>query len=566
MMQIDKLGNLKENESTKKTYKTIYSARNLKKSFLNNSVIKNVSFDIYEGEVILLEGKNGSGKTTLLNILTGNLEPDYGEIIIKTSTKEEKFSFPYKWWKKLNIFNRYTPEKLSWHGISRVWQDVRLFSTMTVLENVCISTPRQTRENPLFALVNLNLNQEKQNIKDSTQLIEQMGLMNRLDSSCDKLSLGQTKRVAIARALKTGAKILFLDEPLSGLDKQGIEEIIKYLKYIVKEHSITLVIVEHVFNIPYIKNFSNTTWHLSNGNLFINPLKINDNLFTIKENKPKSISHIKNLPYRAKKNIKIFNKVYKESFNIFIKNLLEQNNMFIYEKLLDNGAKVTYCRAFDDYEYIFTNLNKFTHLLIFNTEFFSAGILLLIILDKKSILKTLNLSLTKGIRTIFQNFSFDIKDSDFILMEAPNGWGKSTLLDAISGIQQVNSGKIYFKGKEIQNKASYKIFRDGIRYIRSQNSLFMSLSIKEHKKLSKVNNDRFELNIDENKKSSLLSGGQRQKLTLDLIPEGDLYLFDEPLIGLDSDSIKIFFDLLKELMSMNKTIIITVPILSKERN
>jgi len=100
-------------------------------------------------------------------------------------------------------------------------------------------------------------------------LLMKLGLKDREASSADKISLGQTKRVAIARAVRAGARILFLDEPLSGLDEEGIEEVLALLSSLVQRERLTLVIVEHAFNISRILNLAHTVWTLSDGKIQI---------------------------------------------------------------------------------------------------------------------------------------------------------------------------------------------------------------------------------------------------------------------------------------------------------
>src|SRR6185295_16083726 len=92
-----------------------------------------------------------------------------------------------------------------------------------------------------------------------------LGLRGREISSCDKISLGQSKRVAIASSVQAGAQILFLDEPLAGLDSPGITDVIALLGQVVREQQITLVIVEHVFNIQRILDLATTVWTLEKG-------------------------------------------------------------------------------------------------------------------------------------------------------------------------------------------------------------------------------------------------------------------------------------------------------------
>src|SRR3990172_6371399 len=138
-------------KAKKKMTDVVLSVRGLRKAFGGQVVLDDISLDLRQGEVILLKGENGSGKTTLLNILTGNLEPDIGNINVSINGSKETFKFPKPWWMELNPFDHFTPERLAWEGVGRLWQDIRLFPTMTTLDNVAIATPRQKGENTLMA-------------------------------------------------------------------------------------------------------------------------------------------------------------------------------------------------------------------------------------------------------------------------------------------------------------------------------------------------------------------------------------------------------------------------------
>ena len=113
---------------------TVLSVKGLKKSFGGQVILDDISLDLKRGEVVLLRGENGSGKTTLVNILTGNLEPDKGEIHLHINGNKELFSWPRRWWKEVNPFDHFTPERLVWEGVGRVWQDIRLFPTMSTTQ------------------------------------------------------------------------------------------------------------------------------------------------------------------------------------------------------------------------------------------------------------------------------------------------------------------------------------------------------------------------------------------------------------------------------------------------
>ena len=250
----------KPRKQSKTIDRVVVKTHGLRKSFGGHVVLDNVDFSLKAGEVVLLRGDNGSGKTTLLNILTGNLQPDAGEIVVTANGTTENFRFPRPWWTNLNPFDHFTPERVAAEGIVRTWQDIRLFRTQSILSNVMIGVPKQIGQHPFEAVFNpLKVGRRNKEVADKCRAdIGNVGLAGRENSSADKISLGQSKRVAILRAINAGAKILFLDEPLSGLDGAGVAEIMGVLQTLASNHQITLVIVVHVFNIPLILEIANT--------------------------------------------------------------------------------------------------------------------------------------------------------------------------------------------------------------------------------------------------------------------------------------------------------------------
>ncbi len=209
-------------------------AEGLAISFGGQRVLKNVSLELSGGQIALLRGPNGSGKTTLLNILSGFLKPDAG---IATVTFNDR---------QVDILSE-TPDRLSRLGIARLWQDIRLFSSMTVLENVIAASSHAIGINPilaLFAYVRVK-RQEREFREQALHWLNQMGIADRANSSGDKLSVGQSKRVAIARMLQTGAHVLLLDEPLAGMDHESAEKLVHDLNRLADTTGKTMLVVEH---------------------------------------------------------------------------------------------------------------------------------------------------------------------------------------------------------------------------------------------------------------------------------------------------------------------------------
>jgi ABC-type branched-subunit amino acid transport system ATPase component len=506
--------------SPDKSGKVILRAEGLCKSF-GGLVLNDISLELRQGEVVLLRGENGSGKTTLLNILTGNLEPDKGDITVEINGGKETFSFPRPWWKELNPFDHFTPERLAWEGIGRVWQDIRLFTTMNTCDNVTVSSENRNGENPasIFNLGTYRL--EKKNDKAASERLEKLGLGDRLDSSCDMISLGQMKRVAVARAIQAGAKVLFLDEPLSGLDGDGIEEVTGYLKTLVEEHAITLVIVEHSFNIPRVLGLVKKVWTLSP--VFSNTGEKEG--YKLDKTDPHDLFTEENKGINALKQL-----------------LIElAAGQKIDEPLLPNGARLSIAPFINNPE---------------------------------SILEIKDLLIERGIRTIPENdpqlpiadkkkISFTLNKGQIALLEAPNGWGKSTLLDAIAGVgnndTKIETGSIVFKGKNITSLQTHQIAKMGISYLRANHPAFFSLSIKKQMRLKRSGNSVFNGYLNENRKGNKLSGGEKQKLLIDLLPDAGIYLLDEPMIGLDDKAIEIMKEQIVKIVIAGKTVLITLP-------
>ena len=205
--------------------------------FGGQQVLDRLDFTLGTGELVMLRGENGSGKTTLLNALSGYLRPDKGDIQLRLSDG----------WIDVTSID---PERLARQGVGRLWQDIRLFPTMTVLENVLAATPGLIGQNPLLAVVARPWVREQERIahKQAMHNLSVVGMEHRADSSCNMLSVGQMKRVALARLLQMETKLILLDEPLAGLDSAAAEALVKDLAHLCTEHGKTILVVEHRYD------------------------------------------------------------------------------------------------------------------------------------------------------------------------------------------------------------------------------------------------------------------------------------------------------------------------------
>ena len=208
------------------------AVRDLALAFGSQTILDGVSFDLRPGEIVLLHGGNGSGKTVLLNVLCGYLTPDAGSVGLELSGKRVDPS-------------RTAPERLARLGVGRLWQEIRLFPTMTVLDNVLAATPKLPGGRPLCAhYLRPGAVRDEQRAK-AMEHLRRVGMSGRARSSCDMLSVGQMKRVALARLLQMEARLLLLDEPFAGLDVDAVAALARDLERVRDERRRTVLIVEH---------------------------------------------------------------------------------------------------------------------------------------------------------------------------------------------------------------------------------------------------------------------------------------------------------------------------------
>lgn len=201
------------------------SVSNLKKSFGKNEVLKDISLEIKDGEIISIIGSSGSGKSTLLRCMNQLETIDSGEIKIdgQTMVSMENGHPVYTSKNTLREIRMKT-------GL--VFQNFNLFPHFSVLRNI-IEAPVQVCKLP-----------KDQAIEEARELLKKLGLSDKENSYPCELSGGQSQRVSIARALALKPKVLFFDEPTSALDPELTGEVLKVIKSLTEYH-MTMVIVTH---------------------------------------------------------------------------------------------------------------------------------------------------------------------------------------------------------------------------------------------------------------------------------------------------------------------------------
>ena len=218
--------------------------------------VNNLSMDINEGEIVALIGPNGAGKTTAFNCITGVYEPTNGRVDYMGKTIVEnyptgKMKRAYagenngKYTKKIVR----TPDKITQLGIARTFQNIRLFKSQTVFNNVLIAMHMRRTSNVFTATFRLNLKEEHRMRDEAMELLKIVGLDGVADELATSLPYGQQRRLEIVRALATHPKLLLLDEPAAGMNPQETEELGRFIQDIQEKFKLTVFMIEHHMNL-----------------------------------------------------------------------------------------------------------------------------------------------------------------------------------------------------------------------------------------------------------------------------------------------------------------------------
>ena len=208
----------------------LLDVKKLTKNFGGLTAVGDVTMHLNEGELVGLIGPNGAGKTTLFNLLTGVYEPSEGTVSLDGT-----------------ILNGMKPYKIASLGLSRTFQNIRLFKEMTVLDNVLIGMANQTSPHLLASFLRLpKYYQSEEELRPKAlDLLAIFNLETEADTLAKNLPYGQQRRLEIVRALATKPKILFLDEPAAGMNPQETAELTELIRKIKDEFNITIMLIEH---------------------------------------------------------------------------------------------------------------------------------------------------------------------------------------------------------------------------------------------------------------------------------------------------------------------------------
>lgn len=233
----------------------VLKLENITMQFGGVIAVNDLSLEVNKGEIVSLIGPNGAGKTTVFNVVTGVYEPTNGAIYY--DGKKIISNHPQGKMKKLYAGNdpkkfpdviTQTPDKITRMGVARTFQNIRLFKTMTVFENVLVAKHMLRHSNVFSVTFRLNKAEEKKMREDTDALLALLGLDDVRDELATSLPYGKQRYLEIARALATHPKLLLLDEPAAGMNPQETLELTEFIHDIRKKFDLTILMIEHHMN------------------------------------------------------------------------------------------------------------------------------------------------------------------------------------------------------------------------------------------------------------------------------------------------------------------------------
>lgn len=232
--------------------KNILHAENVTMQFGGVVAVNDLSMDVNEGEIVALIGPNGAGKTTAFNVITGVYAPTNGRVTLRGKTIAE--NYPHGKMKKLyagghvgeytkKVAN--TPDRITKMGMARTFQNIRLFKTMTVFENVLVAKHMNLKGGLFSEVFRLNAKEEKMMHEESDRLLKIVGLSDVRNEIASSLPYGKQRRLEIARALSTQPSLLLLDEPAAGMNPQETQNLTSFIREIKDQFHLTVFLIEH---------------------------------------------------------------------------------------------------------------------------------------------------------------------------------------------------------------------------------------------------------------------------------------------------------------------------------
>ena len=250
----------------------VLKVENVTMQFGGVVAVDNLDLTVDEGEIVALIGPNGAGKTTAFNVITGVYQPTNGAVWfqgekIVENHPQGKMKAQYKG-QHAGEYTQVlapTPDKVTRLGMARTFQNIRLWKSQTVFDNVLIAKHCRATSNVFSAAFRLNRREEAAQRENVEELLETVGLADVRDELATSLPYGKQRRLEIARALAAEPKLLLLDEPAAGMNPQETEELTAFISEIRDRFHLTVFLIEHHMNL--VMNISDRIYVLDFGKL-----------------------------------------------------------------------------------------------------------------------------------------------------------------------------------------------------------------------------------------------------------------------------------------------------------
>jgi len=209
---------------------TILSAKKVTKRFGGLVAVGDLNIELKEHSIHSIIGPNGAGKTTFFNCITGFYRPEAGEILFKNHSLVGLL-----------------PDRIVRLGISRTYQNIRLFPNLTAMENILVGLHGHLKAGFFGIVVGLPATQqeEKEAAEEARRLLKFVNLTGKGDSLAKNLPYGDQRRLEIARALAARPKLLLLDEPTAGMNPRETQDMMDFIQHLRDELGITILLIEH---------------------------------------------------------------------------------------------------------------------------------------------------------------------------------------------------------------------------------------------------------------------------------------------------------------------------------
>ncbi len=250
----------------------VLKVENVTMQFGGVVAVDNLNLEVGKGEIVALIGPNGAGKTTAFNVITGVYQPTNGAVWfqgekIVENHPQGKMKQQYKGEHAGDYAQVLapTPDKVTRLGMARTFQNIRLWKSQTVFDNVLIAKHCRATSNVFSAAFRLNRKEEAAQRENVLELLETVGLADVKDELATSLPYGKQRRLEIARALAAEPKLLLLDEPAAGMNPQETEELTAFIGEIRDRFHLTVFLIEHHMNL--VMNISDRIYVLDFGKL-----------------------------------------------------------------------------------------------------------------------------------------------------------------------------------------------------------------------------------------------------------------------------------------------------------